>query len=147
MDYRIQNLIPRLMLASLLLVAAGTSAPILSLFEGRIGQTSKADGYYDLRLQFWDRSVEAKPRLFQTIEIPHVQVKSGCFGILLDAGMGSFSEEKLMVKIQSRAFESWTPFEPANISRCELRAKESATLSGAKPQASAAPLAVNTPPL
>lgn len=150
MDFRTQKMMRRFLMSLLLLVAMGTSASALSLFEGRIGQTSKASGLYDLRLQFWNRPTQSEPRLFQTIEIPRVPVKDGRFAISLDAGLGSRPETNLTVKIQVRAFESWKPFEPAEVSRCEFVTEDPQAVSAVNPgtlkPTAAMPLVANTPP-
>jgi hypothetical protein len=141
MDYPLHKTMRLLILITLMSAAVGFSAPVLSLFEGRVGATSKANGYFDLRLQFWDHADKLAPRLFQTIEIPHVLVKDGRFGISLDAGLESKAEADLAVKIQVRAFESWKPFEPAEISRCLFRVGLGKSEAGSRSAAILNPIA------
>jgi hypothetical protein len=129
MGFTIQKILRRLVPALFLCVAAAFPDPVLSLIEGRISKASKANGFYDLRLEFWERTPAAGPRLFQTIEIPHVSVKESRFEISLDAGLGSLTQANLVVKIQARAFESWKPFESAEVSRCEFGSLNSQSVS------------------
>lgn len=92
----------------------------VSLFEGKI-TSLKANGFYDLRFKVWDKSQKNSAKNFQTIDMPRVQVKGGSFTVAVDAGLADKLEKNLTLKIESRRFESWSAYEPAELSNFVFR--------------------------
>ncbi len=92
-------------------------AHAVALLEGRIAGGTKHTGSYDLLLQVWCQSGNTDTiKLFQTIQIPKVNVVDGGFQIPLDTGLEPREDFKLSYTVQSRPFETWQPFQPAQVS-------------------------------
>ena len=87
-----------------------------SMLEGRVTTRPNADGLYDLRVQVWDHAT-GQPRLVQTVDIPKVQVRAGRFQVHLDDYLVAGSEIQIAFKIQSREFETFEAYRPAELLR------------------------------
>jgi hypothetical protein len=116
MTFSTANLFRTLSMAGMMLsLWLAPSALAQSSLEGKITSSFKATGLFDLRVEIWDNRT-VKPTLIQSIEIPRVSVDQGRFKVSLTTSLANVSGEKFSVKIQSRLFESWKPFQPAELS-------------------------------
>ena len=86
--------------------------------EGRVNASSKQTGVYDLLVQVWTNTGESgKSKLLQTIQIPMVKVEKGAFRIALDVNLDGSRQSDFSIKVKSRPFEAWEPFQPAEVSQ------------------------------